>query len=92
VFVTLQGIDKRYNNPVIYITENGSSGNESDFLSALHDYGRREYFEGYVRECGKAIRAGVDLRRYFVWPLMTILSGNLDTRGALVYTMLTSKP
>lgn len=66
----LEWIRERYNNPPIYITENGSCEDEPDLDSALHDYGRRDYLEGYIRAFGEALDKGVDLRGYFAWSLM----------------------
>jgi len=66
----LKWIDKRYNHPIIYMTENGSSEPEPDLETALQDYGRRDYFEGYIRACREAIRANVNLKGYFAWSLM----------------------
>ena len=63
-------IQERYNNPPIYITENGSCEDEPDLDSALHDYGRRDYLEGYIKAFGDALDEGVDLIGYFAWSLM----------------------
>lgn len=66
----LKWIAHRYNNPIIYMTENGSAEPEASLEVARHDEGRRSYFEGYIRACAQAIREGVKLRGYFAWSLM----------------------
>ena len=66
----LKWIDERYDQPEIYITENGCAVDEPDLESALHDVTRRDFFKDYLNECRHAITAGVDLRGYFAWSLM----------------------
>ena len=63
-------IKDRYDNPPIYITENGSCEDEPTLASSQNDTGRRDYLEGYIRAFGKAIQEGVSLRGYFAWSLM----------------------
>lgn len=66
----LKWIDARYDHPAIYITENGCALDEPDIESAVNDTVRRDFFDGYLRECRNAIAQGVDLRGYFAWSLM----------------------
>lgn len=66
----LKWIARRYHNPIIYMTENGSAEPEPFLELALHDEARRNYFEDYLRACAEAIEAGVRLRGYFAWSLM----------------------
>ena len=63
-------ISKRYDYPLLYITENGTSEDEDDVETAQHDEVRRSFFEGHLRACAKAIEAGVHLAGYFAWSLM----------------------
>ena len=63
-------VTKRYNDPLIIITENGSAVHEPDLEAALHDEKRREYFEGHLRAVAEAIRSGVNVAGYFAWSLM----------------------
>lgn len=63
-------IDNRYKGVPIYITENGTSEDEPDLAAALHDEGRRQYMEGYLRASAEAIEMGVPLKGYFAWSLM----------------------
>ena len=66
----LKWIDARYDHPPIYITENGCALDEPDRETGLNDSVRRDFHEGYLRECRNAIDQGVDLRGYFAWSLM----------------------
>lgn len=66
----LKWIDDRYGHPPIYITENGCALHEPDREAAVNDTVRRDFFDGYLRECRNAIGQGVDLRGYFAWSLM----------------------
>mmetsp|Transcript_7197 Transcript_7197/g.10513 ORF Transcript_7197/g.10513 Transcript_7197/m.10513 type:complete len:542 (-) Transcript_7197:107-1732(-) len=63
-------ISKRYGNPLLYITENGSAEDENDVIKAQHDESRRSFFEGHIRACKEAISQGVRLAGYFAWSLM----------------------
>jgi beta-galactosidase len=63
-------ISKRYDNPLIFITENGAAFDEPDLAAATHDEDRRGYFEGHLRACAEAIEAGVNLAGYFAWSLL----------------------
>jgi Glycosyl hydrolase family 1 len=64
-------ISKRYNNPLIYITENGSAEADSSGESLLHDVKRAAYFHGHIRACAEALLTEqVNLAGYFAWSLM----------------------
>lgn len=64
-------ISKRYNNPLLFITENGSAEVELNVETSLHDDKRRKYFEGHIQACAEAIQnGGVNLSGYFAWSLM----------------------
>jgi beta-glucosidase/6-phospho-beta-glucosidase/beta-galactosidase len=63
-------LTKRYDNPLIYITENGAAFDEPDLAAATHDENRRAYFEGHLRACAQAMEAGVHLAGYFAWSLL----------------------
>ena len=66
----LKWIDLRYNQPIIYITENGCAQDEPNEEKGINDDGRVEFFKGYVNACHEAIESGVNLRGYFAWSLM----------------------
>lgn len=63
-------ISQRYNYPLLYITENGTAEEDHDLQAALHDFGRRLFFEGHLRACRQAIQEGARLGGYFAWSLM----------------------
>ncbi|WOL19486.1 beta-glucosidase 12-like isoform X1 [Canna indica] len=66
-------IKNKYNNPVIYVTENGVDevNDESWPLDkALQDEMRIEYHMKHLYFLKEAIREGVDVRGYFAWSLL----------------------
>ncbi|XP_063805268.1 lactase/phlorizin hydrolase-like [Pseudophryne corroboree] len=63
----LNWIKEEFNNPPIYITENGISERGTN----LNDIWREHYYKHYINKALKAIRYdGVDLRGYSAWSLM----------------------
>jgi beta-glucosidase len=67
-------IRERYNNPIIYITENGvDEVNSEDLLplnEQLHDLQRIQYHHDYMQNMLLAMRDGSDVRGYFAWSLL----------------------
>ena len=66
----LKWIDKRYNQPTIYITENGCAQDEPTLEAAQNDEERVQFFKGYINACYEAIQDNVNLKGYFAWSLM----------------------
>ncbi|GLU48588.1 GH1 family beta-glucosidase [Nocardiopsis ansamitocini] len=68
----LVDLDRRYPGlPPILITENGSA--EPDEVAAdgkVHDTDRVAYLRDHLSALSAAIKAGVDVRGYFVWSLL----------------------
>ncbi|XP_077129154.1 lactase/phlorizin hydrolase-like [Ranitomeya variabilis] len=63
----LNFIKEEFNNPPIYVTENGISERGTN----LNDEWREHYYKHYVNEALKAAKYdGVDLRGYTAWSLM----------------------
>nr|XP_010943555.1 beta-glucosidase 12 isoform X1 [Elaeis guineensis] len=63
----------RYNNPIVYITENGVSEFNNGTLSleeALKDNTRIDFYRQHLLYVRGAIREGVDVRGYFAWSLL----------------------
>ncbi|TVU11416.1 hypothetical protein EJB05_45002, partial [Eragrostis curvula] len=63
---------KTYNNPTIYITENGVDEVNNEHLSleeALNDNTRIEFYRQHLFYIQRAIKEGVDVRGYFAWSL-----------------------
>ncbi|GMH27270.1 hypothetical protein Nepgr_029113 [Nepenthes gracilis] len=63
-------IKERYNNPLIFITENGMADGNDKSISleeALNDTQRIRYHEGHLSYILQAIEDGVNVRGYFPW-------------------------
>ncbi|KAK3189131.1 hypothetical protein Dsin_028692 [Dipteronia sinensis] len=69
----LNYIAQTYNNPIIYVTENGMDDEEDD-TSPLHemldDKMRVKYYKQYLMAVSQAIKDGADVRGYFAWSLL----------------------
>jgi beta-galactosidase len=63
-------IANRYNNPPIYITENGCAYNDQPANGSYHDPERIQFFEGYLTAIHEAIQAGANVQGYFIWSLL----------------------
>ncbi|KAK7262562.1 hypothetical protein RJT34_30136 [Clitoria ternatea] len=66
-------IKKQYNNPVIYITENGYDEFNDPTLSldeSLIDTNRVDYLYRHLYYLQTAIRDGVNVKGYFAWSLL----------------------
>ncbi|PMH43226.1 beta-glucosidase [Vibrio sp. 10N.286.49.B3] len=64
-------LNQRYENlPPIYITENGSAGNDQCIDGQVMDEQRVRYFQGHLNALHNAIEAGVRVDGYFAWSLM----------------------
>jgi beta-glucosidase/6-phospho-beta-glucosidase/beta-galactosidase len=63
-------LDKRYNHPLIFVTENGMAADEPDLEHSLQDTSRKDYLEAYLRGFGRALNKGVNFGGYFAWSLM----------------------
>eukprot|EP01018_Ginkgo_biloba_P033181 Gb_09558 [translate_table: standard] len=63
----------RYNNPPIFITENGIdefNNNKISLKQALNDTWRIDYYSKHLYYLREAIREGSDVRGYFAWSLL----------------------
>eukprot|EP01018_Ginkgo_biloba_P033172 Gb_35945 [translate_table: standard] len=63
----------RYNNPPIFITENGIDEFNNDTLSlkeSLNDTWRIDYYAKHLSNVREAIRHGSDVRGFFAWSLL----------------------
>ncbi|XP_057452715.1 cyanogenic beta-glucosidase-like [Lotus japonicus] len=66
-------IKKKYNNPLIYITENGMDEFNDPTLSleeALMDTYRIDFFYRHLFYIQSAIKGGVNVKGYFAWSLL----------------------
>ncbi len=61
---------RRYGLPV-YVTENGCGSNDApNAEGAILDEQRVHYLDAYTKALGEALKAGADVRGYFVWSLL----------------------
>lgn len=61
---------KRYGLPV-YVTENGCGDNDApNAAGEIIDEKRVDYLRAYTHALGEAVKAGADVRGYFVWSLL----------------------
>ncbi|HSO83943.1 GH1 family beta-glucosidase [Thiocapsa sp.] len=68
---TLTWLRERYDNPPVYITENGAAfADRVEADGSVQDPARRDYLEAYLFMLRKALDAGSDIRGYFVWSLL----------------------
>jgi beta-glucosidase len=67
----LTRIDKDYNHPIIYITENGMACKDEKVIdNVIQDEDRITYLKHYLQAAHRAIEDGVRLKGYFVWSFM----------------------
>ena len=80
-------LDRRYDRPPIYITENGCALEDGSPGSGVHDPFRVRFLNRYLCAAAQAIGEGVDLRGYFQWSLMDNFewSFGFSKRFGLVY-------
>ncbi|KAH1075377.1 hypothetical protein J1N35_027705 [Gossypium stocksii] len=66
-------LKKKYNNPTIYITENGVAEANNASLTvkeALKDSTRIRYLDGHLKYLLKAIQEGVNIKGYYMWAFL----------------------
>jgi beta-glucosidase len=66
----LKWIKKEYDNPPLYITENGVSLYENAVNGKIDDPDRISYLKNYLLSMKRAMSEGVDVRGYFVWSFL----------------------
>jgi len=67
----LDDLKKKYDNPEMYITENGCACPDTQGHDGkIHDERRIKYMRGHLFYCNQAVKAGVNLKGYFYWSLM----------------------
>lgn len=66
----LTWIHERYDEPIIYITENGCAYADEVKDGKVNDQRRIDYYHSYLEACSKAIDEGVNLKGYFAWSFM----------------------
>lgn len=85
---TLNKVYDRYGVPVM-ITENGLGARDArDENGAVHDPYRIAYIRRHIEEMANAINDGVDLRGYFPWgciDLVSVSTGEMSKRYGFIY-------
>ena len=68
-----------YNNPKIFISENGTGEGRDDTIpisEALKDVDRIKYIDAHIKAVYEALSAGVNVQGYFVWSLIDGMEPN----------------
>jgi beta-glucosidase len=63
-------LDREYQHPVMYVTENGAAYNDELVAGKVADPDRLNYLKLHFSEAHRAIQDGVNLKGYYVWSLM----------------------
>ncbi len=89
----LKWIRERYNNPVVYITENGASYDDRVVNERINDDYRTDYLKNYLANVHRAIADGSNIKGYFVWSLMDNFewSSGYSKRFGIVYVDYSSQ-
>jgi beta-glucosidase len=67
---TLQWVQSRYGEIPLYITENGAAFDDiPEPNGGVEDARRVKYIREHLQAAGQALRAGINLRGYYVWSL-----------------------
>jgi len=89
IYELLKRIHNDYDEPVVYITENGAAfPDKIDENGRVNDESRIKYLKGYFLQAHRAIEEGVKLSGYFVWSLLDNFEWayGYSKRFGLVYT------
>lgn len=84
----LKSLNRDYELPALYITENGAAfADNVNEDGEVDDPDRIDYIDGHLRAVHEAIEAGVDVRGYFVWSLLDNFEWafGYDKRFGIVY-------
>ena len=88
----LQGVQQRYGNLPLYITENGAAFYDPPVAPAggVQDPLRIAYYQSHLGAVADALRAGVDVRGYMAWSLLDNLewAHGFSKRFGLVHVNL----
>ncbi|MDB5556434.1 MAG: Beta-glucosidase [Rhizobium sp.] len=65
-------VNDKYKPACIYITENGMATKQEtpDDKNRIEDFGRANYYVGYIGKVASAVEKGVPVKGYFAWTLM----------------------
>jgi len=89
----LQRLQQHYDNPIVYITENGLGARESLCDETVQDTKRISYLEQHIESVLEQRKAGCNIRGYFIWSLFDLLSwtNGYTKRYGLFYTDFTTQ-
>jgi len=90
LYKVLNWIRDRYDNPEIYIAENGIAVSDEMIDGEVDDQPRIDFLKGYFSAAHDAIADGINLKGYFVWSFMDNFEWALgyDKRFGLHYVDL----
>ena len=63
-------LNREYELPPLFITENGAAYRDQVVDGAVEDEDRRAYIDSHLHAIANAIDQGVDVRGYFLWSLL----------------------
>ncbi len=67
----LKRVDRDYDHPLIYITENGMACKDDRIVNNIvQDDDRVSYLQRYLEAANRALNEGVNLKGYFVWSFL----------------------
>ncbi len=70
LYNVIMGFKQRYNNPKMYITENGTAvPDQADANSYVRDYDRIHYLRAHLLEVARSIQDGANMQGYYLWSL-----------------------
>ena len=79
----LMHVKETYGDVPVFITENGIGVKPLETLDEdLNDQYRVDYMQEHIRELNRCVRAGINLKGYFVWTFLDTYEGN---SGAYLY-------
>ncbi len=67
IYDVLMMLKRDYDNPVVFVTENGAAFTDTVVNGRVHDPKRIDYLKGYLGGVKKAVDEGANCRGYFVW-------------------------
>ncbi|WP_157964817.1 glycoside hydrolase family 1 protein [Algibacillus agarilyticus] len=70
LYELLMLLKDEYNNPKVFITENGAAFTDHIVNDQVDDIKRVEFFNAYLHQVSRAIKAGSNCAGYFAWSLL----------------------
>jgi beta-glucosidase len=71
IYEILLRLKKDYNNPVLYVSENGAAMKDQNLKEGVvQDVDRLGYLQAHLVQCKNALDSGVDLRGYYYWSFL----------------------